>query len=330
MTSDKLRRLLHIALTAAGAAICAFFSIPAAIVLVAVSAAIFAVDELMRFQRRRKLFALCNDIDRILKGSDSVTFADYNEGALSILTAEIHKMTIMLREQNSALSSDKLFMKESMEDIAHQLRTPLTSMMLLMEMLRDPDLAPQQRAGYVQELYSLLSRMNWLIDTMLGLSRIDAGAVKFREQEIRCRELISSALEPISISLELKNISVDVSVSGEPAFIGDMQYFTEALLNILKNCMEHTPEGGTITISAAETPIYTGITVTDSGSGFSGDDLDHIFERFYRSGEPSKSGYGIGLAFARRIVTSQSGSLQAYNAPNGGACFDMRIYNTAV
>lgn len=330
MTPEKLRRVLHIALTAVGAAVCALFSIPAAIVLAAVSAAIFTVDEILQYQRRKKLLALCNDIDGILKGSDSVSFADYNEGSLSILTAEIHKMTIMLREQNAALVSDKQFMKESMEDIAHQLRTPLTSMMLLVEMLRDPKLPTQQRAAHVQELYSLLSRMNWLIDTMLGLSRIDAGAVTFREQEISCRDLISSALEPISISLELKDVSVDVSIAGEPAFTGDMQYFTEALLNILKNCMEHTPEGGNIAISAAESPIYTGITVTDSGSGFSGDDLDHIFERFYRSGTSSSSGYGIGLAFARRIVTSQSGSLQAYNAPDGGACFDMRIYKTPV
>ena len=323
MSREKLRRVLHIVLTAVGAAVCVLFSIPAAIVLVLTSAAIFLVDEMIQHQRRKKIFQLCDDIDRILKGSDSVSFEDYKEGSLSILTAEIHKMTIRLREQNSALSADKQFMKESMEDIAHQLRTPLTSMILLVELLRDTRLAPQQRAEYVQELY-------WLIDTMLGLSRIDAGAVKFREQEIECRELISSALEPISVSLELKNISVDVNITGEPRFIGDMQYFTEALLNILKNCMEHTPESGMIAISAAETPIYTGIMITDSGSGFSDHDLDHIFERFYRSGEPSKSGYGIGLAFARRIITSQDGSLQAYNAPSGGACFDMRVYKTSV
>ena len=316
MSPEKLRRVLHIALTVIGTAVCALFSIPAAIVLAVTSAAVFAVDEVLQYKRKKVIFRLCDDIDRILKGCDSVTFADYKEGSLS--------------EQNSALGADKQFMKESMEDIAHQLRTPLTSMILLVELLRAPKLAPQQRAEYVQELYSLLSRMNWLIDTMLGLSRIDAGAVKFREQQISCRELISCALEPISISLELKDISVDVDISGEPRFIGDMQYFTEALLNILKNCMEHTPEGGNISISASETPIYAGITVTDSGSGFSDNDLDHVFERFFRSGEPSKSGYGIGLAFARRIVTSQNGSLQAYNSPSGGACFDLRVYNTAV
>lgn len=330
MNPARLRLEIHLALTLIGAVICAFISIPAALILAAVSLLILISDLIFRRKERKKLLSLCDDIDRILKGSDHVSFAEYNEGELSILSAEIQKMTIKLREQNSALNADKNFMKESMEDIAHQLRTPLTSMILLIEMLRDPELSPQLRSGYVKELDSLLTRMNWLIDTLLGLSRIDAGAVKFRRQEISCRELIASALEPISISLELKGIDVDVKIAGEPVFPGDMQYFTEALLNILKNCMEHTPEGGRITINAAATPIYTGITVTDTGNGFSEDDLDHIFERFYRSGEPSKSGYGIGLAFARRIVTSQDGSLQAYNAPGGGACFDMRIYNTPV
>ncbi len=330
MKADWLRRTLHLALTAAGAVICVFFSIPAALVLTVVSLLILAVTELLRRRENKRLLSLCDDIDRILKGSDEVTFADYSEGSLSILTAEIQKMTIRLREQNSALKEDKAFMKESMEDIAHQLRTPLTSMILLTEMLRDPELSPQLRSAYMQELNLLLTRMNWLIDTMLGLSRIDAGAVKFRRQEISCRELISAATEPISVSLELKGITVDTDIAGEPRFFGDLQYFTEALLNILKNCMEHTPEGGRIAIKAAATPIYTGITVTDSGSGFAAEDIDHIFERFYRSGDPSKSGYGIGLAFARRIVTSQDGSLQAYNAPEGGACFDMRIYNSTV
>ena len=175
MSPEKLRRVLHIALTVIGTAVCALFSIPAAIVLAVTSAAVFAVDEVLQHKRKKVIFRLCDDIDRILKGCDSVTFADYKEGSLSILTAEIHKMTIMLREQNSALSADKQFMKESMEDIAHQLRTPLTSMILLVELLRAPKLAPQQRAEYVQELYSLLS-----LEAIIPLDELIAGERRLR------------------------------------------------------------------------------------------------------------------------------------------------------
>ena len=326
MNDIRICRIVHISATLAGTVICAYFSIPAAVILFAVSALIFTVNEIYCTKRKNKIFLLCDDIDRILHGDNSVSFNDYTEGDLSILTAEIHKMTIRLREQNSALISEKQYLKESLEDIAHQLRTPLTSMIIILEMLRNPELSKRERMNNVHELYSLLSRMNWLIETMLGLSRIEAGAVEFQHQEINCRSLIADSLEPISVQLDLKNINVKTSIEGDPIFIGDRQYFTEALMNILKNCMEHTPENGQITISAGCNPIYTQIVVTDSGSGISEEDLPHIFERFYRSGHSCGSGFGIGLAFARKIAVSQNGSLQASNSPDGGALFDLRIY----
>lgn len=326
MNDARICRIVHISATLAGAALCAYLSIPAALILLAVSALIFAVNAMYQRKYSRKIMKLCDDIDRILRGDSAVSFADYSEGSMSILTAEIHKMTIRLREQNSALITEKNYLKESLEDIAHQLRTPLTSMVIILEMLRNPELSKHERMSSVQELHSLLSRMNWLIETMLGLSRIEAGAVKFQKQEIECRSLIADSLEPISVQLDLKGIDVVTDIEGEPRFTGDRLYFTEALMNILKNCMEHTPEGGKIKIFSKENPIFTQIVVTDNGEGIDEEELPHIFERFYRSGHSSGSGYGIGLAFARKIAISQNGSLQAANSPGGGALFDMRIY----
>ncbi len=326
MNDARICRIVHISATLAGAALCAYLSIPAALILLAVSALIFVVNAMYQRKYSRKIMKLCDDIDRILRGDSAVSFADYSEGSMSILTAEIHKMTIRLREQNSALITEKNYLKESLEDIAHQLRTPLTSMVIILEMLRNPELSKHERMSSVQELHSLLSRMNWLIETMLGLSRIEAGAVKFQKQEIECRSLIADSLEPISVQLDLKGIDVVTDIEGEPRFTGDRLYFTEALMNILKNCMEHTPEGGKIKIFSKENPIFTQIVVTDSGEGIDEEELPHIFERFYRSGHSSGSGYGIGLAFARKIAISQNGSLQAANSPGGGALFDMRIY----
>ncbi len=326
MNDNSLYRILHIIITILGAIICLIFSPVSAITLVAVSLLLLAFHEYSSYKKRRRILRLCDDIDRILRGSETVSFDDYTEDYISLLAAEIHKMTVRLREQNTALNDEKQFLKESLEDIAHQLRTPLSSMMLLLEIIRKPNLTSQQRAEYINELYTLLSRMNWLIDTMLGHSRIDAGVVNFSSKPVSCRQLIDEAISPVSVTLDIKNITTEINIDGKPSLIGDFQYLTEALLNILKNCIEHTPENGKITITAEENPIFTRITVTDNGDGFSEDDLAHIFERFYRSGNPSKNGYGIGLAFARRIVTSQNGSLQASNAPNGGALFDMRIY----
>ena len=221
-------------------------------------------------------------------------------------------------------------MQESLEDISHQLRTPLTSVILLVDLMRKPNLTKAQQYENLQELQSMLSRMQWLIETLLGLSRLDAGSVTFQKSEFSCRTLIADALEPISIALELKNIEVRLEIGEEDKITGDLPYCTEACCNRLKNCMEHTPEGGTITIASETNAIYTGILITDSGSGISEDDLPHVFERFYRGTPFSKTGYGIGLSFARRIITSQGGSIQVRNVAPHGAQFDIRFYHSVV
>lgn len=232
-------------------------------------------------------------------------------------------MTIRLREQNSALKGEKAAMKIALEDMSHQLRTPLTSVMLLLEMLRDPDLPQSERVKHIREMTSLLSQMQWILETLLNISRMEAGAVTFLKQDISAARLIRDAAEPIAISLELKGITLKTEIEGDPHFTADLRYCTEALTNILKNCMEHTPEGGVITVRAYENPLYTGITVTDTGDGFPEEMLPHIFERFCHDNQ--KNGFGIGLAFARSVVVSQNGSLQARNSPDGGAEFDWRI-----
>ena len=323
----RLAVIAQLSAVAVGFVGCLFLSVPAAFVLLAVSAVIMFIQFRMLSKRTEKLSKLCDDIDEILRGADKSDFSEYREGELSILSDEIRKMTVRLREQNSALYKDSQFMKEALEDMSHQLRTPLTAMLLVLGMLREPELSAQQRAEHIRELHRLLSRMQWMLETMLGLSRLEAGAVEFKAEDIPVSELITEALEPLSISIELKNITVSTEIEGAPVFRADRQYCTEALVNILKNCMEHTPEGGTIKISAAENAVYTGITVTDSGSGLPEQELPRIFERFFRGSEFGKNGYGIGLAVARKIIALQNGSLQVRNAPPLGAEFEIRMYN---
>lgn len=328
MRSPEIRIPFFCQLGAAviGFAGCLYFSVPAALVLLLVSAVIMVIQLAALSKRSKKISKLCGEIDDILHGADKADLGEYREGELSILSDEIRKMTVRLREQNSALYKDKQFMKEALEDMSHQLRTPLTAMLLVLGMLRGPGLSAQQRTGHIRELYRLLSRMQWMLETMLNLSRLEAGAVEFKTEEIPVKKLIGDALEPLSISVELKNITIHTEIDGDPVFRGDRQYCTEAVVNILKNCMEHTPEGGMIKISAAENSIYTGITVTDSGNGIPEQELPRIFERFYRGSEFNKSGYGIGLAFARKIIAMQNGSLQVRNAPPMGAEFEIRMY----
>ena len=326
----KTANWLSAAAAAAGFAGCLFVNVTAALILFGTAAAVFMIQLLAHHSQQKEITQICDYIGEILRGAETVQFSSFEEGEMSILASEIRKMTIRLREQNAQLREEKQFMKESLEDISHQLRTPLTSMMLILGMLRKPDLPKQTRMEQVQELFSLLARMQWLIETLLSFSRIEAGAVQFREETVDCAAMIRAALEPISIALELKDIAVNVQIEGNPHYIGDLSYSVEAVGNVLKNCMEHTPEGGTITVAAQENPIYAGILITDSGAGIAQEDLPHIFERFYQSSDFAKKGFGIGLAFARKIVTAQHGSLQVRNAQPHGAQFDLRFYKTVV
>ena len=273
---------------------------------------------------------LCDDIDRILRSDDIISFDEYKEGELSVLSAEIHKMTIRLREQNAELINEKQFAKEALEDISHQLRTPLTSVMMILGLMNDSKLTEKERMEYLRDLYELLARMKWLIETMLSLSRIEADAVKFAKETVSCRELIRRSVETVSVTAELKGVEIRTDIDGEPEFIGDLHYTSEAVVNLLKNAIEHTPEGGTATIAAKGSNIVTEITITDTGNGIPEAELPHIFERFYRSSEYTKNGFGIGLAFAKKVITAQDGSLRASNVKPNGAEFKIHFYHTAI
>ncbi len=326
MTNRQKKRLLQAISLLIGCIACAFFSLPAAGILLLTGTCMLLIGWYSDRRENAELLRLCDEIDLILRGQDKVQLDAYREGELGILTDAVGKMTVRLREQNAALAHDKQFMKEALEDMSHQLRTPLTTSMLLLGRLRKPDLTHEERTAHVQELFVMLSRMQWEIDTLLGLSRLEAGAVHFQYETFPVRELVNEALEPLGISLELKDITVELHIAGEPVFSADKPFCMEALTNLLKNCMEHTPSGGRIVIEASENPLYAGLTVTDSGSGIAPEDLPHIFERFYRGKEFSGSGYGIGLSFAQRIIAAQNGSLQVRNAAPHGAQFDWRMY----
>lgn len=324
--NDKTRRLFHWLLTGAAAGLCAVFNLSCAVVLVLFSGVLFGAYEAALAQRRKTAKRLCDDIDLILRGEDRIDFDEYREGELSVLAAEIHKMTVRLREQNAALRKEKQFAKEALEDISHQLRTPLTSVMMILGLMGGPDLAETERMEYLRELYELLSRMKWLIETMLGLSRIEADAVRFAREPVSCRVLIDRAVETVSVTAELKGVEIQSNLKGEPGFVGDLRYTAEALVNLLKNAVEHTAPGGTVTVSAKETAGSIAITIADTGEGIPEAELPYIFERFRRASEYTKNGFGIGLAFAQKVISAQDGSLRAANRSPNGAVFTIRFY----
>ena len=311
-------------LTAIGfwvSAVCGILVLAACIV----SGAIHICTEVYRYRRLQKLSA---DLDRLLISGTPLPITEYNEGELSILANQVQKLTLRLTEAAEVVEADKKYLADSLADISHQLRTPLTAMNLTTTMLRSENLTDAKRMELTGELRSLLTRTDWLVETLLKISKLDAGTVKLAKDTVSIIELISRSAAPIAIPLELRNQTLIVNC-GEERFTGDLVWSAEALGNILKNCMEHTPEGGTITVTAQETALYTQIEVTDTGCGFDPKDIPHIFERFYKGSNASQSSYGIGLALARTVITAQNGTVQAMNSENG-AKFVVKFYKQVI
>lgn len=319
--------LLTLVITGAGFA---FGSVAAGIFALGICLLFSLAHFFFTYQRYRELADLSHEIDSILHGKVAIHLDAYAEGELAILQSEIYKLTVQLREQAEALRQDKVFLADSIADISHQIRTPLTSINLLLSRLAKPELPAEQRMALIKELEMLLSRIDWLIDALLKLAKLDAGMAILQNKPVSVRELVRRAAATIAIPMDLREQQLEIAMNGDETFTGDLAWSVEAVVNILKNCMEHTPERGTISISAQENAIYTEIAIRDNGCGIAPEDLPHLFERFYKGKNASSQSVGIGLALARMIVSSQNGTIKAENNPNGGAKFTIRFYKGAV
>lgn len=290
---------------------------------------IFVIVYLIATYKRYKCLAKFTfDINQILHGNQQITIEKNTEGELSLLQNEVHKMVVCLRKQQHQLQDDKLYLVDSIADISHQIRTPLTSINLLLSLVSEPNISTERQQKSFCEIYELLDRIDWLITSLLKISKLDAMTVKFKTEKIPLNELLKKSTAPLLVPIELRNQILKVSAKGD--FSSDILWTCEALTNIIKNCMEHTPENGTIEISATENAIYSEIIISDNGSGIAKEDLPHIFERFYKGKDSGNKSFGIGLALARMIITSQNGIIQAKNQKPQGAKFIIRFYKGTV
>ena len=197
--------------------------------------------------------------------------------------------------------------------------------------MQEEHLSEKKRLQYVQDLMKLTGRIDWMVYALLRLAKLDAGTVQLQQVPYQIEDLIKAAVTPLEIALDIRDITLEVQMQPDLQHRGDISWMTEAVSNILKNCMEHTPSGGHIRIVTKDNPLYLLIKITDSGSGFTKQDLPHIFERFYRGQNADTDSVGIGLALAKRIIIAQNGTIRAYNhKKDGGAVFEIRMYKGAV
>ena len=303
--NPELRLLLPLYLLAAAISVGGGFwagglrGVGAALLSLFLLTGLFALQTGVRY---RQIRAFSHDIDRILHGAEKVQWEHYAEGELADFLA----------------------------DISHQLRTPLTSSNLIISMLGKHDLPEEERLRSMRELQKLLQRMDWLIQSLLKMSRLDSNTAYLQKTPVSVSRLIEKAAEALAVPMDLRGQELILQIAEGAGFAGDFAWSCEAVGNILKNCMEHTPPGGAIRVEASENALFCEILISDNGSGIDPQDLPHLFERFYRGRDAGEQSIGIGLALSRMIVSRQNGTIRAENLPEGGARFILRFYKDII
>ncbi|MHA2855988.1 sensor histidine kinase [Paenibacillus lautus] len=332
LRNREIKMLLFVMGSVSLAAIVAALMIsPAAAVLVFfLSILLIGGSLLFTKWRYREIEKLSVYLREISSGNDTLDVRDNQEGELSILKNDIYKVTRMLSEHRSLLQRDKLQLTDAISDISHQLKTPLTSMTVMADLLSAPDLPPAKRTEFTHHIRIQLERIDWLVSSLLKLSKMDAKTIPFKKDRIPMKSLIQKALEPVMIPMDIKGQTVSIEGDDNVSFVGDFNWTAEAVINILKNGVEHTPEGGAIAISFSENALYTEIVIADNGKGIPKEDLPYIFKRFYKGKNASEGSIGIGLAMAQSIIASQNGVIDVTSDGEKGTQFRIKFYKHVI
>jgi len=310
--------------------VAAFISSGAAAIVFILSMLLIGTSLLFTKWRYGEIAKLSVYLREISNGNDSLDVRDNQEGELSILKNEMYKVTLMLSEHRSLLQRDKIQLTNAISDISHQLKTPLTSMTVMADLLSAPDLPPTKRTEFTHHIRIQLERIDWLVSSLLKLSKIDAKTIAFKKDRIPVKNLVQKALEPMMIPMDIKGQTVSITGDDDVSFVGDFNWTAEAVINILKNGVEHTPEGGAIAITFSDNALFTEIVIADNGNGIPKEDLPYIFKRFYKGKNAGEGSIGIGLAMAHSIIASQNGVIDVTSNSETGTQFRIKLYKQVI
>ncbi len=271
-----------------------------------------------------KLKKIIKYIDEINRKNYDLKIEENSEDELSNLSNELYKITVMLRNQADLSLKDKKALQTSIEDISHQLKTPLTSISIMLDNIREnPNMAEDIRQSFIHEITRQIEWINWLVISLLKLSKLDSNTAIFTPKEIKVKTLVDDIVKNLAIPIEIKQINMIID-NNDSKFIGDYNWQKEALTNILKNCIEHTPECKNIYIKYEENNFYTKIFIKDEGVGIDKQDVKHIFERFYKGKNSSENSVGIGLALAKTIIEKDNGYIICTSEIGKGSTFEIK------
>ena len=266
-----------------------------------------------------------NDIKEIIKCIEQINKKNYelqidsmSEDELSILKNEIYKTTIMLKESAENSNKDKMNLKKSLEDISHQLKTPLTSILVMLDnIIEDPDMDINVRNDFVRDIKRNVVNINFLVQALLKLSKFDANTVHFIKKEYNLKNIVDESIKNVSTLCDLRNINIELNIKNDSKIICDSKWQIEAITNILKNSIDHSKDNQKVIINVENNNVYSTVEIKDFGDGISKKDISHIFERFYKGENATSDSIGIGLALAKTIIEEDNGNISVESNKNG-------------
>ena len=295
------------------------------IIIITFDSLIILIFYLYDKNKSKKINEITKMISKINNRQFDIDINDFNEGELSILKNEISKTTIMLRQVADNSVKDKLNLKDSLGDISHQLKTPLTSITIMIDNILDnPDMDEKTRKKFLINIKREILNISFLVMSLLKLSKFDANVVKFNKESVYLKDIINESIKNVSMIKELKNITIKVSGDDNIKLLCDFKWQVESITNILKNSIEHTKEYGIVEVNYSENKLYTRILIKDNGIGIDSDDLPHIFDRFYKGKNGSDDSFGIGLSLSKTIIEKEGGSITVKSTPNIGTIFTIK------
>ena len=270
----------------------------------------------------KKINEITKYIEEINRGNYRLNIEENTEDELSILKNELYKITVMLKEVAENSQKDKTTLKDSLSDISHQIKTPITSILIMLDnILSDENMPEDIKKDFIKDIKREIVNIKFLVESILKLSKIDSNSIKFIKKEVFIKDIINEAVKNVSMLSELKNIKIIVSGDDSIKTICDLKWQVEAITNILKNCIEHSYENKKIYINYNQNNMYTELKIEDNGTGIDAKDLPHIFERFYKGKNSSSDSVGIGLALSKSIIESNNGYIQVDSELNKGTIF---------
>ena len=287
---------------------------------------IFAVSVVFHNKREKEVEKMITYLMKVQDGLELPELSQMKEGRLGILQSEIYKLVAVLKEQYSGEHKQKKYLADLLSDISHQVKTPMTAITLMSDLMKTPNLSEEKRIEYIHKIDSQIDKITWLIRNLLTLSQLEADMLPLKSETVSAEELIKPAVAALEVMADVRNVELSSKIEPNITLKCDRQWTTEAVENIIKNCIEHTKEEGWVDINVSQNNIYTQIVIKDNGVGISKENLPYIFDRFYKAPGSSNNSVGIGLSMSKQIIMRQGGIIDVKSEPGIGTEFTIKLY----